>query len=112
MKIFFYQKSSGREPVREALNNLPQDERANAYAKLADIERYGLAFCRVRLKLIKGKLWEIKYKFRNQHRILYCLKDAQTMVLLHYVKKKTAKLAISDRDIAEKRMSEVLKHDQ
>ena len=29
-----------------------------------------------------------------------------------YIKNKTVKLAISDRDIAEKRMSEVLKHDQ
>jgi len=34
-----------------------------------------------------------------------------TMVLLHYVKKKTQKLDTKDRDVAEKRMMEVLLND-
>lgn len=112
MKIYFYKSDNGREPVKEALNKLPLIERANAYEKLEGVELYGFNFSRVVFKQIKGKLWEIKYKFKNQHRILYCLKEAEIMVLLHYVKKKTQKLEINDREIAEQRMMEVFKNEK
>ena len=36
------------------------------------------------------------------------MKNAELMVLLHYIKKKTQKLDIKERDIGEKRMMEVL----
>ncbi|WP_119328241.1 type II toxin-antitoxin system RelE/ParE family toxin [Cysteiniphilum halobium] len=74
--------------------------------------KYGFDFVKVQFKQIKGKLWEIKYKSKNQHRILYCMQDSNAMVLLHYVKKKTQKLENKDKDIAEKRMSEVLRNEK
>ncbi|WP_440681995.1 type II toxin-antitoxin system RelE/ParE family toxin [Cysteiniphilum halobium] len=113
MNIYFYKTSNGREPVKEDINKLPRDEKLAAYARLADIEKYGFDFVKVQFKQIKGKLWEIKYKFKNQHRILYCcMQDSNAMVLLHYVKKKTQKLENKDKDIAEKRMSEVLRNEK
>lgn len=111
MHIQFYKTSSGREPVREALEKLPTDERKSALVRLDGIEKHGLDYSRVAFKPIGGKLWEIKYRFRNQHRILYCMQGAETMVLLHYVKKKTQKLEVSDKTIAEKRLAEVMKHE-
>jgi phage-related protein len=38
-------------------------------------------------------------------------RNSETMILLHYVKKKTQKLEKQDREIAEKRMMEVIKND-
>lgn len=90
--------------------NLPIQERANALERLAGVEKYGLFYTRVIFKPIKGKLWEIKYKYKNQHRILYCLQGHDVMVLLHYVKKKTQKLENKDKELAEKRMMEVKNH--
>jgi len=111
LKIVFYRKDNNREPVKDELSKLPTDERAKAYERLSSIQKYGFNCSRVTFKPIKGKLWEIKYKFKNQHRILYCMQGDDTMVLLHYVKKKTQKLDTKDRDVAEKRMMEVLLND-
>ena len=111
MDIVFYKKTNGREPVKDDLLKLPLNERVNAFERLDGIQKYGFNYSRVTFKQIKGKLWEIKYKFSNQHRILYCMREAKTMVLLHYVKKKTQKLDPKDRETAEKRMLEVLKNE-
>ncbi len=111
MKVVFYRKQNGKEPVKDELLNLPIDERANAFERLSSVQKYGFDYSRVTFKPIKGKLWEIKYKYKNQHRILYFMRNSETMILLHYVKKKTQKLEKQDREIAEKRMMEVIKND-
>ena len=112
MKVAFYKKQSGKEPVKDELLNLPADERASAFERLSGVQQYGFDYARVTFKPIKGKLWEIKYKYKNQHRFLYCMRNADIMVLLHYVKKKTQKLEKQDKELAEKRMMEVLNNDQ
>lgn len=112
MKVSFYKKKNGKEPVKESLLDLPVDERASAFERLDGVQKYGLDYSRVVFKPIKGKLWEIKYKYRNQHRFLYCMRNADMMVLLHYVKKKTQKLEKKDRELAEKRMMEVFNNEQ
>ena len=111
LKIFFYQRPNKKEPVRDEIMKLPTEERASAFERLDGIQKHGLYYTRVTFKQIKGKLWEIKYQYKNQHRILYCMKDTNTMILLHYLKKKTQKLDPKDRSIAEKRMLEVLKNE-
>ncbi len=95
-------------PVKESINALPVAEQADILARLKGIEEYGFNYSRVQFKQVKGKLWEIKYKFKNQHRILYCMQSSELMILLHYVKKKTQKLETNDREISEKRMMEAL----
>lgn len=95
-------------PVKEEINKLPLDEKADLLVRLEGIVKYGFDYSRVQFKQVKGKLWEIKYKYRNQHRILYCMKNSDLMVLLHYVKKKTQKLEVKERELSEKRMMEVL----
>lgn len=108
VKVVFYRKQSGREPAKDAVLNLPADEKANALERLSGIQQHGFDFTRVEFKPVKGKLWEIKYRYKNQHRFLYCIHNVDTLVILHYVKKKTQKLEQKDKDIAEKRMMEVL----
>ncbi len=108
MELKYYSKNSGKMPVKDEIDNLPDDEKADMLVRLEGISKYGFDYSRVQFKQIKGKLWEIKYKYRNQHRVLYCMKNVELMVLLHYVKKKTQKLEVKERDIGEKRMMEVL----
>lgn|GEM_PF-648361 len=108
MKVVFYRKQNGKEPAKDGLLDLPVDEKANAFERLAGVQKYGFDYARVIFKPIKGKLWEIKYKYKNQHRFLYCMHNSDSMVILHYVKKKTQKLEKKDKELAEKRMMEVL----
>ena len=108
MIVRYYKKASGKMPVKDDIDKLTVKEQADILSRLKGIENHGLEYSRVQFKQVQGKLWEIKYKYQNQYRILYCLKNDDLMVLLHYVKKKTQKLEIKDRDIGEKRMMEVL----
>ena len=108
MQLYFYKTESGKEPLKDALLKLPKLERAAAFERLSGIAQHGFEYSRVTFRPISGKLWEIKYKCRNQHRILYCTTKKDELVLLHYVKKKTQKLELNDKKIAELRMKEVL----
>jgi phage-related protein len=54
---------------------------------------------------IEGKLWEIKV---STHRIFYVVIEREEMVLLHVYKKQGQKLPIKERDIATRRMKELL----
>lgn len=105
MKVIFYQTSSGRSPVLSYINSLQTPERARILAVLSDIEQFGFAANRAGFRQIDGKLWEIKIAFS---RIFYVVIEREEMVLLHAYKKQGQKLPIKEREIAVKRMKEVL----
>lgn len=108
MKIDFYASEVGRKPVQSALESLSKRERAVISERLVGIRLHGLGYWRVGFKQVRGKLWEIKIRYRCQHRIFYVMKSTAHMILLHYINKKTQKLPSSDIALAEKRMNEVL----
>lgn len=60
MKILFYQTHSGNAPVEKYLESLDDHEAAPLYAALGDIELHGLEGSAVQLRVIQGKLWELK----------------------------------------------------
>lgn len=60
---------------------------------------------RVEFRQIDGKLWEIKI---GSHRVFYVVIDREEMVLLHAYKKQGQKLPVKERDIATRRMKELL----
>lgn len=73
MKIKFYQKQSGKNPVAEFLNDLPSDEIARLAGCLKSIEDLGFDSPRVQFRQIKGSLWEIKIKTsRSGYRFFMC----------------------------------------
>ena len=72
---------------------------------LDQIERHGFGAVRVQFRQIEGKLWEIKV---SSQRILYVVIERGELVLLHAYKKQGQKLPINERDIAMKRMKELL----
>jgi phage-related protein len=53
----------------------------------------------------EGKLWEVKI---GSHRVFYVIMEKEEMVLLHAYKKQGQKLPVKERDIAIRRMKELL----
>ena len=74
------------------------------FEALDQIERHGFDAVRVHFRQI-GKLWEIKV---SAHRVFYVVIEENEMVLLHAYKKQGQKLPIKERDIAIRRMKELL----
>ena len=103
----FYQLSSGREPVREWLKTLDEDDRRAIGEDIKDVEfswPIGMPLCR---PLGKG-LWEVRSDLAGGRiaRVLFCTAHGQ-MVLLHGFIKKTQKTPDADLELARKRKKEV-----
>src|SRR3989304_3026455 len=105
MRVPFFKTSSGRSPVLGYIQGLATPERARVFDGLDQIEQHGFNAIRVQFRQIEGKLWEIKV---SSQRILYVVIERNEMVLLHAYKKQGQKLPIKERDIAVKRMKELL----
>jgi phage-related protein len=108
MNVIYYKTSSGREPVREYLNNLPIADRAIITGDLEQIRDYGILGAQIVTRKLIEKLWEIKTGMRRQQRIFYCLITGDEMILLHACKKQKQGAQRGDVDVAYKRMKEVL----
>ena len=105
MRVTFFKTFSGRSPVLEYIQGLATPERARVLDGLDQIERDGFNAIRVQFRQIEGKLWEIKV---SSQRILYVVIEREEMVLLHAYKKQGQKLPIKERDVAVRRMKELL----
>ena len=102
----FYRLPSGREPVREWLRALGDDDRKIIGEDIKDVEfswPIGLPLCR---PLGKG-LWEVRSDITDRRiaRVLFCVHDGR-MVLLHAFIKKTQKTPAADLELATKRRKE------
>ena len=103
----FYQLSSGREPAREWLKALSDDDRKIIGEDIKDVEfswPIGMPLCR---PLGRG-LWEVRSDITDGciARVLFCICDGR-MVLLHGFIKKTQKTPDADIELAIKRKKEI-----
>jgi phage-related protein len=103
----FYQFSSGREPVRDWLKLLDEEDRKVIGEDIKDVEfswPIGMPLCR---PLGKG-LWEVRSDLVGGRiaRVIFCVANNQ-MVLLHGFIKKTQKTSPGDLELALKRKKEV-----
>jgi phage-related protein len=103
----FYQLASGREPVREWLKLLPDEDRKVVGEDIKDVEfswPIGMPLCRA---LGKG-LWEVRSELKGGRlaRVLFCVHDSR-MVLLHAFIKKTQKTPQAELELALKRRKEI-----
>ncbi|MFN3235366.1 MAG: type II toxin-antitoxin system RelE/ParE family toxin [Gammaproteobacteria bacterium] len=109
MKVIFYQKQSGRQPVVDFLNRLSVKESARIVACLSSIEQLGYDSPRVIFRQIKGHLWEIKIRVNKiGFRLFYLAIKREMIVVLHAYKKQSQKAPQSEIKVAEKRLKEVL----
>jgi phage-related protein len=103
----FYQVASGREPVREWLKLLPDEDRKVVGEDIKDVEfswPIGMPLCRA---LGKG-LWEVRSELKGGRlaRVLFCVHESR-MVLLHAFIKKTQKTPQAELELALKRRKEI-----
>ena len=112
MKIKFYQKGSGKQPVVDFLEKLPSEDNARITGCLQNIEKLGFDSPRVTFRQIRGSLWEIKIKtHRGGYRLFYVCIKSDNIVLLHAYKKQSQKAPKKEIETAEKRMLEVFENE-
>ncbi len=110
-RIEFYETESGKIPVKEFVNSLPEIAQAKFIFILDLLERYGLEVKEPYVKSLKGckKLKEIRIKSSvNIYRILYFPFKDKTFVLLHGFIKKGDKTPIKEIEKAQKRMKDYI----
>jgi len=107
LKVYYYRKQSGRMPVLEFIDSLPDHDKQRIYFDLSLISHKGLKNCGLSLRHLNGKLWEIRFKLSAGYRILYCL-ITEDIFLLHAYKKQSQKAPEKEILIGVNRMKELL----
>lgn len=95
-------------PVKDYLDALPHEQRAEVDAVLKDLQEHGLDAPLVSLRKIQGKLWEIRI---GKTRIFYVMIEIDTMVLLHAYKKQSQQAPRHEIETALHRMRELLEEE-
>jgi phage-related protein len=100
----FYRTPAGREPVRDWLKELPDEDRRIVGEDIKDVEfswPLGLPLVRA----LGRDLWEVRSSLTQGRiaRVIFCVADGQ-MVLLNGFVKKTQKTPPQEIDLALKRM--------
>lgn len=103
--MVYFKQASGKEPVKQYIDKLPNDLAAHVLAALKDIKEHGINNALVTCRQIEGKLWEIKIAAQ---RVFYVLIEGPTMVLLHAYKKQGQKAPKKELSVAKKRMKLVV----
>ena len=89
MDIIDYTTSGGKNLIDDYLDNLPKKEMLKGYqVKQVIIENGSEALQYLDTRQLRGKLWEIKF---YANRIMYILKDGDTIYFLHACKKQKGK---------------------
>lgn len=109
LPAYFYRTASGREPVREWLKSLNQEDRRRVGIDIMTVEfgwPVGMPVC----KPLGEELWEIRTELPQGRiaRVLFCIHEGK-MVLLHGFIKETEKIPKRELEIARKRKADVVR---
>src|ERR1700728_2429383 len=104
--LAFWRSATGREPVREWLNELSRENKRTIGRDIAKIQfgwPVGLPLCRP----LGGGLWEIRSSLatRREARVFCGFHDG-TLIALHAIIKKTRKTPAEDLALARQRFKE------
>jgi phage-related protein len=107
VQLRFWRSTSGREPVREWLKGLPQEDRLILGRDIAKVQfgwPIGMPICRA----LGGGLWEVRSSLgsRREARVLFGFYEGM-LIVLHGFIKKTQKTAPEDLALARQRMKEL-----
>ena len=105
--LVFWRSSTGREPVREWLNELPREDQRKIGRDIAKVQfgwPIGLPLCR---PLSRG-LWEVRSSLasKREARVLFGFYDGM-LIALHGFIKKSRQTPAEDMNLARQRWKEV-----
>jgi len=111
IQAVFYKTDNGKEPVRDWILTLNQDDRRTIGTDIQKVEigwPIGMPYSR---NLEKG-LYEVRSNISDKRiaRVLFCIQDNR-MILLHGFIKKTQTTPERDKEMARKRMKGVKHND-
>lgn len=110
MRIKYYLTSSGRSPVEEFILALPKEIRlefADAMSLLESGKKLEMPLSR-NLSSIRPGLHELRLRDRVGHvRVIYFLKKAEAIYLIHAFRKKTQTISLKEKNLILKRLKEV-----
>ena len=106
-RIVLYPSASGRFPVREFLDRLPEKNQAKIAAALDYLAQLGSELRRPHAAHVRGKLWELRVsRARSEYRLLYYFRKREVVVVLHGILKKRQALPNKEIETAEGRMTD------
>ena len=105
--LAFWRSATGREPVRDWLNDLPREDKRTIGRDIAKVQfgwPVGLPVCRS----LSGGLWEVRSSLpsRREARVIFGFHD-EALVALNAFIKKTQKTPLGELAIARQRMTEM-----
>ena len=105
-QVKFYKTVAGKEPVRDWLLSLSQEEKKTIGEDIKTIQ-FGWPIGMPVSRKVSKDLWEVRSSLHNKiARVIFTI-DGTTIVLLHGLIKKTQKLPQKDLDIAKKRLADL-----
>jgi phage-related protein len=104
--LVYFETIGGRQPVRDYLEALEADERAQMTFDLDLLSEFGISLGAPYVRSISGKLRELRTRGRRQHRVLFFAVVGRRIVLLHAFVKKTPKTPAREIEVATRRMAE------
>ena len=109
IEVRHYISPRGRCPVREFIDEMPQDAQYELLAILRRLEQGETLHMPLMRSLasIANGLWEMRIRDRDGHlRIFYYAGVSGVLYLLHAVRKKTRTIPFKDRELIMKRVRE------
>lgn len=108
--IYFYRKKT-QNPIEDYLNSLSLEELAQAEKEIKLLARHGpFLLGRPHVRYLENKLWELRIRGKNQHRILWFMFGEKNIFFLHAFSKKQNRIERRHFEIAYQRMKNVIFH--
>jgi len=110
--IVFYLQASGRSPVEEFIDALPEKDQAKIAWTIDLLTKHGMNLPQPYLKRLAGtkNLWELRIAFGGKaYRIFLSPIPPKRNILLHAIVKKKQKTPTKDIETAENRLHDFLK---
>jgi phage-related protein len=106
-KIDYYRTPSGREPVQELIEDLPEIPRSRVYNTIELLAEFGPILKMPHAKKVTGTLlWELRVLGEASLRFFYVAKIGQSFLLLHGFTKRKQKTPRKEIKTALDRLKE------
>jgi len=106
LRVMFFKTETGREPVREWIKSLMQEEQHIIGSDMLAVQ-YGWPMGMPLVRKLEEELWEMRSTLGNRiARVLFTVQGA-VMVPLHGFIKKSQKTPKDDLDLARRRLREL-----